>query len=247
MKKTDKSVRKDVDSSSFGARLAELREQNNLSRKEFMSKIRGYNVDSDSAYKVLHSWETEKHFPDITVLPKICEVLECDADYLVGRIDTKTHDIKDVSFLTGLSSSFIEKLFSEKHRLDHLFDDESLGSHIDDDYSFSTFPYPDSKLTTLELLYTDGIILDQIEEYLKVKQLDTNCNPKITVTDSNGDVSINGDSANIEISKQILLNNIRDRLNVVAEDLRKQSLSNKPDDFVNTFPLSYEDPNTVIS
>lgn len=43
-------------------------------------------------------------------LRKLCVKLDCDADYLLGHIDEKKHEIADIKIATGLSHDAISKL-----------------------------------------------------------------------------------------------------------------------------------------
>ena len=47
----------------------------------------------------------------------ICELLDCDADYLLGRIDQRTHDITDAHRYTGLSPAALEQLHEYRTNL----------------------------------------------------------------------------------------------------------------------------------
>lgn len=61
-------------------------------------------------FGTVQSWEQGKSTPTAEVLANICELLECDADYLLGRINEYTHDVETVRCYTGLSTEAIEKL-----------------------------------------------------------------------------------------------------------------------------------------
>ena len=52
-----------------------------------------------------------------SVLSNICDLLECDADYLLGRINERTHDISDAQKYTGLSSQALEQLHEYRENL----------------------------------------------------------------------------------------------------------------------------------
>lgn len=209
----------------IGERLKSLRTERELSRNSLYDMISDNETDPDSASKIVRDWENGNHAMSIEILIKLCNALSCDTDYLLGGIVAKTHTIQDISDRTGFSTSFVEEIITEKDKDDRSWD-------INEWPLF--YPSKNRHLDILELLYNDGVILDQISEYLKLKQLNTNNNPRLTITNSDGEISIDGNSANIEISKQIILNNIRDRLNVVAADLKRQSLQNKANDLTNT-------------
>lgn len=66
--------------------------------------------------KTVQGWERENNpkLPDLDNLLEICSLLDCDLDYLVGRIETKKHDIQTVCEITGLSEKAVEKITSVK-------------------------------------------------------------------------------------------------------------------------------------
>lgn len=75
------------------------------SRQEFADKIGVY-------YKTVQGWENEKKPVQISLdnALAICEKFDCSLDYLVGKIEQRTHDIKTACELTGLSEAAIEKI-----------------------------------------------------------------------------------------------------------------------------------------
>ena len=68
-------------------------------------------------FGTIQSWEQGKSVPTADVLANICDLLECDADYLLGRIDQRTHDITDAHRYTGLSSKALEQLHEYRENL----------------------------------------------------------------------------------------------------------------------------------
>lgn len=58
----------------------------------------------------LSKWENGARFPDLNELLKICDIFDCDLDYLVGRIEQPTHSLQDISDITGLSIENIKRL-----------------------------------------------------------------------------------------------------------------------------------------
>ena len=61
-------------------------------------------------FGTVQKWEQGKSTPTADALANICELLDCDADYLLGRIDQRTHDITDAHRYTGLSPAALEQL-----------------------------------------------------------------------------------------------------------------------------------------
>lgn len=86
-----------------GERLQKLRKQHYKTQDQFAEAL---NVSLDA----VRSWEQGYQPPETTNLFKIVEKLDCDLDYLTGRIDHTTHGIKFIHDITGLSEKAIRKL-----------------------------------------------------------------------------------------------------------------------------------------
>ena len=76
-------------------------------------KSNGYS----DMFGTVQKWEQGKSTPTAEALANICELLDCDADYLLGRIDQRTHDIADAHRFTGLSPASLEQLHEYKENL----------------------------------------------------------------------------------------------------------------------------------
>lgn len=102
----------------FSQRLQECRRRKYSSQQAFadaymerFGMIRKPRSNGDSnMFGTIQSWEQGKSTPTADVLANICDLLECDADYLLGRIDQRTHDINDAHRYTGLSAEALEQL-----------------------------------------------------------------------------------------------------------------------------------------
>ena len=62
----------------------------------------------------VRNWEQGKNPPSMENLLHLCEFYDCDLDYLIGRIDCKTHDLQFIHEKTGLSEAAIRKLITWK-------------------------------------------------------------------------------------------------------------------------------------
>lgn len=51
-----------------------------------------------------------KGSPNLEIVVNLCELLDCDIDYLTGKIDCKKHDIQFIQDTTGLSENTIGNL-----------------------------------------------------------------------------------------------------------------------------------------
>ena len=66
--------------------------------------------------KTVQVWEKEggEPNPSLKNLLSLCDLLDCDIDYLTGRIEEQTHEIKDICAMTGLSEKAAKKLITCK-------------------------------------------------------------------------------------------------------------------------------------
>ena len=70
---------------------------------------------ADIPLETIRSWEQGRKAPQLPQLLRLCEIYNCDLDYLVGRIKCKTHEIQDMQEYTGLSESALETLHTWKN------------------------------------------------------------------------------------------------------------------------------------
>lgn len=109
----------------FISRLKELRKEKYKSQREFADAYKERyktvrrkaksNPDPDyDLFGTIQSWEQGKTLPSADALFNICEILECDADYLLGRIDHRTHALNEICELTGLSEVAVSRLMESK-------------------------------------------------------------------------------------------------------------------------------------
>lgn len=68
------------------------------------------NPDGKSVYNTLRKWRGTTGNPTLKILVRICNLLDCDVDYLLGRIEEHTHEKKIISQETGLSEDSIDVL-----------------------------------------------------------------------------------------------------------------------------------------
>ena len=74
-----------------------------LSQQELANEL---DVSLDS----VKNWEQHYNVPDMDTLLRICEQYHCDLDWLFGRIEENTHDIKSISSVTGLTAKSTERI-----------------------------------------------------------------------------------------------------------------------------------------
>jgi len=87
----------------FGERLKSLRKKRFHTQDDFAEAM---EVSVNSVKK----WESGRVLPETKHLFRISALLDCDIDYLTGRIDYKAHDIPVSCDYTGLSEKAIETL-----------------------------------------------------------------------------------------------------------------------------------------
>lgn len=62
--------------------------------------------------KTVMNWEQGIANPSLEIMMQLSEDLDCDLDYLTGRIDEKNHDLHYVHEITGLSEEAISKVMT---------------------------------------------------------------------------------------------------------------------------------------
>ena len=87
-----------------GEKLKEVRKNNGKTQKGFVEEL-----DCCAEPKTLREWE-KYGIPGSYELNNICDVLHCDADYLLGRMDAKTHDQKFITQETGLTEEAVKNI-----------------------------------------------------------------------------------------------------------------------------------------
>lgn len=79
--------------------------------------LAGNNPHKSTQYS-LKNYENKDHssIPSVEVVANICEMLDCDIDYLLGKIDTPKHIYQAMNEMCGLSEKATEKLIYWKGR-----------------------------------------------------------------------------------------------------------------------------------
>lgn len=97
---------------AFGGRIQDLRKNRlNISRPEFYDLIfPNENVATESKSRTVKNWESGDCEPDIKTIKKICIVLKCSSDYLLGLDNCTTKDTQFIHDKTGLSEKAIQTL-----------------------------------------------------------------------------------------------------------------------------------------
>lgn len=92
----------------FGIQLEKARKKKGLTQEALAGKI-------GKGPQTVSNWENGYYYPkEIDTLLKIANILECDPDFLLGRLDESTHNVHFACAFTGLSEKAIEKITKAK-------------------------------------------------------------------------------------------------------------------------------------
>lgn len=150
--------------SKFLKRLAEERKKK-YTQEELAEKIGHKNGQSIS------NWETGKSIPNIATIMKLADVLDCDIDYLLGRIDEPTHDIAFIHAETGLSTAAIKKLRSYEHGSIPIILISKIIEHKDLDYLLNRIYQLMDKSTREEIAKYHNALLEMQKNEIDRKWL----------------------------------------------------------------------------
>ena len=133
----------------FGKRLRELRKENGYTIDQFADMV-------GISKSTLGYYENDKRMPDIEILARIANVLNVNADYLIGRTNTTAQKgkMKTVCEFTGLSDKAAEYLselvkdkdYAKMSIIIHLFDE------LSEDYDFYSYETQNGEETASSVL-----------------------------------------------------------------------------------------------
>lgn len=244
----------------FSSRLQECRRRKYSSQQAFadayMEKfgmIRKGKKDIDNnMFGTIQSWEQGKSTPTAEALANICDLLDCDADYLLGRIDQRTHDINDAHRFTGLSAVALEQLHEYRENLREFPNPEVIANMAE---NWSAHPYYKSFALYLidELLVgskshkLSAGILDRLytmiyEEGIGVEKEDYGSSPECGTTDDDRELWAAQCREQIDIITYRLTANIRDIIyENTVDELLTPALKVKTDNTKGTYFFSVDD------
>ncbi len=85
-------------------------------RPEFYDLVRpGEKIGNDSKSRTIKNWESGDTIPDIDTIKKICTILNCSSDYLLGLDNCSSKNIQFINEETGLSEKNIVELQLAKY------------------------------------------------------------------------------------------------------------------------------------
>ena len=85
-------------------------------------KSKGNSIEKNNELGKIKRWTNGSSMPDYIELMKLCEVLECDADYLLKEHAPISKDISAISEYMGLAPYTIEKISAYRDELKELID-----------------------------------------------------------------------------------------------------------------------------
>lgn len=88
---------------TFGDRLKQERKKLDM-RQEDLAKKLGMTTAT------VRNWEQGRTWPEMPDFIRLCALFQCDADYLVGRIEQKTHNLSFLCAETGLTPEALQSL-----------------------------------------------------------------------------------------------------------------------------------------
>ena len=95
-----------IDYTAIGKRINEARTCSGLTLEQVAEKC------GVKQYQTVSKWEKANTLPSLAQLLKLCEIFQCDIDYLLGKIPCKTKTATDIMQETGLSEKSISILNS---------------------------------------------------------------------------------------------------------------------------------------
>lgn len=90
--------------------LGEARKKARYKTQDVFAEALGCSVES------VRNWEQGRTVPETGTLFQIAELLDCDLDYLIGRIDKPTHDLQFITDELRLSEEAVKKLMQLSDR-----------------------------------------------------------------------------------------------------------------------------------
>lgn len=128
-------------------------------------KSKGNSVEKNNELGKIKRWTNGSSMPDYIELMKLCEVLECDADYLLKEHAPISKDISAISEYMGLAPYTIEKISAYRDELKELID-----NLVDADWTYKWFRHCDTlRYDCIHMLLSE--ICSTLAEYKYGEQL----------------------------------------------------------------------------
>ncbi len=205
---------------TFGGRMQDLRKNRlKISRPEFYDLIYpNGNVANESKSRTVKNWESEYCEPDLKTIEKICIVLKCSSDYLLGLDNCTTKDTQFIHDETGLSETAINKLQEIKMYNDAILNNPAL-------------PFISILLEQLDSIHYNDI-LHEIAAYLRSDGLNEDMwynieSKSLHYKEYNRGKDFNFPiHAHSEMFDNLLLMDIQERLKNLKRQIKKETNTN---------------------
>ena len=94
----------------FSKNFKKIRKAHGYTQVNFVEKYcEDYGEKAISVYTI-KNWEQGRTVPELQTIWDLCEIFNCDIDYLFGRIDYSTHDLEFICSKIGLSEDAVTYL-----------------------------------------------------------------------------------------------------------------------------------------
>ena len=130
-----------MDKKLFASRLTEMRKKKYKTKDAFAEVYDAqYNDGSKSILATLKNYENPRNptIPRLDIVDRICSLLDCDVDYLLGRIDYKTHDNQYIATKLLISEEAAEKIIQLPHIFENIQDGSTVRHFL---YDLPTFSF----------------------------------------------------------------------------------------------------------
>lgn len=164
------------------------------------------NIDGTSVYGTLKNWRRRDCNPTLKLLVRVCDLLECDVDFLLGRVKEHTHAAAFIKTETGLSEDAINRLQECNKR--NLAQRELFILNMLLSEHFELF-----SIIADYLLFPDNLL-----SKLRLNTISGNLETEDHFVFDTGELLVEQKGHNIPIDSKILRNAM---LNVVTEELIK--------------------------
>lgn len=86
----------------FAKRLKSICSRKQISQKRLRDLLSEYGTDYDVTVNTIKKWYSGKAIPRLPKFYALCEILDCSADYLLGRIEERDYDVEFITKTTHL-------------------------------------------------------------------------------------------------------------------------------------------------
>lgn len=130
---------------TFGKRIKKERNKKKMTQEVFAEHLGKRLGKEKLSIETIRKWEQGRGLPELDTLIQLCDILECDMDYLIGRITEPSHKVKDICKSIGFSEKAAIRL--EEKTYNHVSDANKVISALLESEKFNEF------LTDIENAY----------------------------------------------------------------------------------------------